>query len=221
MSGNRKITAYFTAKDTDGDGLTDEEEQQVGTNPGYPDTDHDGLSDYEELKVKKTDPLSPDTDGDGVKDGDDLLPLYDAYVKVSIKYFEDTSAPGVYIDGGLIADLGEPYFKVWVGSELKVSSPPSEFNVSTWNNPYSASFNVPDNSQLVLIRIEVWDRDSFGSDDQYEAGSAPGSDPDAYAYIKQFNILGGAITETSDGAADGNMQGAQAKIIVEISLVKQ
>ena len=37
--------------DTDGDGLTDGEENDLGTNPNNPDTDGDGLTDGEEVLV--------------------------------------------------------------------------------------------------------------------------------------------------------------------------
>lgn len=60
-------------KDSDADGLTDAEEQKIGTNPFDPDTDHDGLSDYDEVKVYHTDPLNPDTDYDGLKDGAEVF----------------------------------------------------------------------------------------------------------------------------------------------------
>ncbi|MDD4101763.1 MAG: outer membrane beta-barrel protein [Kiritimatiellae bacterium] len=59
-------------KDTDGDGLTDEEEAALGTDPFKTDTDGDGLTDYEEVKVHKTDPLNPDSDFDGLSDGDEV-----------------------------------------------------------------------------------------------------------------------------------------------------
>ena len=62
--------------DTDGDGLTDEEEEALGTDPENPDTDGDGLSDGEEvLGEMVSDPLDPDTDGDGVWDADDVDPI--------------------------------------------------------------------------------------------------------------------------------------------------
>ncbi|MFQ5979663.1 MAG: PKD domain-containing protein [Candidatus Heimdallarchaeota archaeon] len=48
--------------DTDGDGLTDEDEINVyGTDPLNPDTDGDGFTDYDEINVYGTDPLDPDT----------------------------------------------------------------------------------------------------------------------------------------------------------------
>ncbi|MAH17105.1 MAG: hypothetical protein CL960_01210 [Euryarchaeota archaeon] len=53
--------------DTDGDGLSDEEEGELGTDPNDPDTDGDGVNDYDEV-LWEIDPLNPDTDGDGLND---------------------------------------------------------------------------------------------------------------------------------------------------------
>jgi hypothetical protein len=58
--------------DTDGDGLTNQEEAILGTDPNKVDTDGDGLSDYEEVRIYHTDPLKADTDGDGHNDGEEV-----------------------------------------------------------------------------------------------------------------------------------------------------
>ena len=67
------IGLTFTGKsgptDTDRDGLTDDFEEKIGTDPNNPDTDGDGLKDGEEVNAYKTDPKNPDTDGDGLQDG--------------------------------------------------------------------------------------------------------------------------------------------------------
>ncbi|WP_241757999.1 adventurous gliding motility protein AgmC [Myxococcus landrumensis] len=55
--------------DTDGDGLTDEDEVTRGTDPTNPDTDGDGITDGVEVTVGGTDPLDDDTDNDGLLDG--------------------------------------------------------------------------------------------------------------------------------------------------------
>ncbi|TAE30915.1 MAG: OmpA family protein [Candidatus Kapaibacterium sp.] len=55
--------------DTDGDGITDSREKELGSDPNKADTDGDGLADGEELNKIKTDPAKPDTDGDGLTDG--------------------------------------------------------------------------------------------------------------------------------------------------------
>ncbi len=57
--------------DTDGDGLLDYIEDQLGTDKTKADTDGDGLSDYEEVVVLGLDPRKADTDGDGVPDPDE------------------------------------------------------------------------------------------------------------------------------------------------------
>lgn len=56
-------------EDNDGDGLTNAEEREYGTNLNSVDSDEDGLFDKDEVMVYKSDPLDPDTDNDGVMDG--------------------------------------------------------------------------------------------------------------------------------------------------------
>lgn len=58
--------------DKDNDGLSDEEENQLGLNPDRADTDDDDLSDYKEVRVYKTDGQKPDTDSDGYTDGEEV-----------------------------------------------------------------------------------------------------------------------------------------------------
>lgn len=55
--------------DTDGDGLTDVRERELGTDTFKADTDGDTVSDGEEVLVYGTNPLNIDTDGDGFPDG--------------------------------------------------------------------------------------------------------------------------------------------------------
>ncbi|HEO72324.1 MAG TPA: carboxypeptidase regulatory-like domain-containing protein [Candidatus Hydrogenedentes bacterium] len=63
--------------DSDGDGLTDEEEIELGTNPRNPDTDYDGMPDGWEVD-NGLDPLDPrdakwDADGDGISNYQEFL----------------------------------------------------------------------------------------------------------------------------------------------------
>ncbi|MGI6495478.1 MAG: outer membrane beta-barrel protein [Kiritimatiellia bacterium] len=58
--------------DSDGDGLSDLREEELGTDPYDPDTDKDGLTDGEEVLTYKTDPLNPDSDYDGLLDGEEV-----------------------------------------------------------------------------------------------------------------------------------------------------
>ena len=94
--------------DTDGDGLTDLKEYQIGTSPIRRDTDNDGMPDGWEYNhglrpldpadaaldpdadgltnlqeyQNNTDPHKPDTDGDGVNDGDEVAAGTDPNVNI-------------------------------------------------------------------------------------------------------------------------------------------
>ncbi|HFU3985772.1 TPA: putative Ig domain-containing protein, partial [Streptococcus suis] len=57
--------------DTDGDGLTDGDEDEISTNPKLTDTDGDGLGDLDEI-IRDTHPKDPDTDDDGLTDGEEI-----------------------------------------------------------------------------------------------------------------------------------------------------
>lgn len=104
--------------DTDGDGVTDEQEIANGTDPNSADTDGDGVSDSEELE-RGTDPLSADTDGDGLSDGDEVnsygtdptkadtdgdgLSDYDEV----ITYKTDATSANGDVDGDGVSDVDE------------------------------------------------------------------------------------------------------------------
>jgi len=60
---------YTITLDSDGDGLLDGVELNLGTDPDNADTDNDGLSDGAEVNVYGTNPLDSDTDDDGLSDG--------------------------------------------------------------------------------------------------------------------------------------------------------
>jgi uncharacterized protein (DUF1800 family) len=65
-------TASDAALDPDGDGLTNLQESQAGTNPTDRDTDNDGLADFQESQTG-TNPLLADTDGDGIADDGETI----------------------------------------------------------------------------------------------------------------------------------------------------
>jgi Tol biopolymer transport system component len=71
-SFNMTVAAEIGQRDSDGDGLTDSEEIEIGTDPNNPDTDGDELWDGDEV-LRGTDPLNPDSDGDGLSDGEEVL----------------------------------------------------------------------------------------------------------------------------------------------------
>jgi len=65
------ITVEDDRPDSDGDGLSDARELEIGTDPQNADSDSDGITDGDELEIG-TDPKESDTDGDGTSDGEEL-----------------------------------------------------------------------------------------------------------------------------------------------------
>jgi hypothetical protein len=65
-------TALYSGTDSDGDGLPNDREVALGTDPLVPDTDGDRLLDREEVDTHQTNPLAADTDNDGLQDGDEI-----------------------------------------------------------------------------------------------------------------------------------------------------
>jgi hypothetical protein len=75
-STEETIPTDFILQDSDGDGLLDQEEAEIGTNPLNPDSDSDGLNDALEIKVYATDPLDSDSDHDTYLDGAEVQSGY-------------------------------------------------------------------------------------------------------------------------------------------------
>lgn len=101
------LLAACGARDADGDGLSDAEERELGTDPRVADSDDDGLSDGEEVEFGSnplladtdgdrlgdwherdlgTDPNAFDSDGDGYADGDEVTESKDPLDASSVIY---------------------------------------------------------------------------------------------------------------------------------------
>lgn len=99
-------TSPVYVDDTDSDGVRDDIELLVGTDPNSADTDGDGLGDYSELNRDldpytytpgaDTDPNNMDTDGDGFNDGQE------AYFGSDPLQSGDTPANGDITEDGLV-----------------------------------------------------------------------------------------------------------------------
>jgi hypothetical protein len=77
MDGDKWVYANFDYdggywQDSDGDGISDDNEYYYGTDPYNADSDGDGLNDGSEVYNYGTSPTSADTDGDGYSDGEEI-----------------------------------------------------------------------------------------------------------------------------------------------------
>jgi len=70
--GGSVVPILEGSADPDLDGLTNDQELQLGTNRTRSDSDNDGLKDGEEVRTYRSDPLKSDTDGDGYDDGTEV-----------------------------------------------------------------------------------------------------------------------------------------------------
>jgi hypothetical protein len=103
-----------SAADVDNDGLSQEKEQQIGTNTEVKDTDGDGISDTDEIVLFNTNPTTVDSDADGINDYKEIF-----YVKTNPLKF-DTDGDGFY-DGLEVKTNHNPFSK----SKVKIN--PAKF----------------------------------------------------------------------------------------------
>ena len=82
--------------DSDGDGLTDWQEDQLGTDKSKADSDDDGLDDGIEVLQLGTRPLEMDSDGDGISDATEVRGFKDATGK---QWYLDPMDPDTNGDG--------------------------------------------------------------------------------------------------------------------------
>ena len=174
----------YQMTDTDDDGLTDEYEIGIGTDPNNPDSDFDTLPDGAETNTgiyvnnenTGTDPLSADTDNDGLEDDDEILcRLFTLTGKFcSHPLDSDTDNDGV-TDGDEYSlydtspiDNDSDDDGLTDGLELGISDP----NIFDWEFN-SNSCSTKDGSNLYTSCSETWqpDEDELTTTDPRNADS--------------------------------------------------
>jgi hypothetical protein len=98
--------------DSDGDGLTDNLEHLIGTDPRNKDTDNDGLDDLSEFHLYQTIPVFYDTDGDLLGDGEESLLLTDPlrWDSDGDRLSDGIEVKGYDVDGDGLTDVNFPSY---------------------------------------------------------------------------------------------------------------
>lgn len=183
--------------DADGDGLADEQETALGTDPVLADSDADGVSDSDEIDFYGTDALETDTDGDGLDDGEELLtystnPLLD-----------DTDGDSV-LDGEEASGDSDPL------DAVSLPATPTPIPTST---PEPTLEPTPDAAlkatpALPATPLPTPD-EAEEAEQEPDTGSLPGDDldDDGLSTADEVGIYGTNVTvadSDGDGARDGD-----------------
>lgn len=136
--------ATVMVSDDDGDGLTNGEEAELGTDPNRSDTDDDGLTDGEEVKEISTNPLQRDTDQDGLTDGEEAR-------HGTVPTEPDTDGDGVS-DGTEINEGRNPLVREETPTPLPrlTDTPAPTPSPSETPSPTPTPTSIPDGDVLVV-----------------------------------------------------------------------
>ena len=179
------------------------------------DIDGDGLTNYQEWVIG-TDTANPDTDGDGHPDGEDLFPLYDARLAISIDYWKE------WRSGDPLGDPGDPELVIdvylyrdgeWVPYKSYITSISWVAATEAWGWIHTV-MDVPDDGvRYVRVVIDAWDNDvSFPEGVigiwvpppyQHEHYDINGTGPEYYALEIVYDMLSGPLTVEGNGLLDG------------------
>ena len=201
-----------TDSDTDGDGMDDGYEMRWELDPlsatdAAGDLDGDGLSNLDEYQVG-TNISHPDTDGDGVIDGQDVVPLSNVAIRVTVtRVAFDEMVEGA-MDNPQVGKPYEVYLRVSAGGVVVWSEV-----VSTLLHDLATEIvlvvDVPDSVRNVTVSIELWENDTLESagldaDDHLDVdGTSDDLDCDLIFDV----ILGTWRGDTNQGSTDGHDDG--------------
>jgi len=158
---DEELTPWVVKADRNGDGIiSGYESWSVTSNPYVPDTDRDSWSDSYEKLYTKTDPENWYTDGDGIPDAEDANPLVNLFVCVKVSEWCQVDPVDVWGFGD-----GDFYVKVCVNGIWQESSRPGEGHNQRHESPnWVHSWDVVDLVSFVQIKIELWDADLLFDD---------------------------------------------------------
>ena len=191
--------------DSDDDGLSDELEITIGTDPSLPDSDADGASDSDEIDFYGTDALDPDTDADELADAEELLtygtnPLLD-----------DTDGDGVS-DGEEVTGWSDPLDAASVPATptpSPTSPPESTSEPTTEPTPQAtpALAATPMSTPVEAETSELAQEPGTGTESVMRSRQTDDLDDDGLSTADEVAIYGTNVTiadSDGDGVSDGD-----------------
>ena len=138
--------------DTDSDGLTDDAEEKMSTDPGLADSDGDGLSDLRERDgipfkglLKYPNPTKADTDQDGLSDGLESVLETDPMVKDSdgdgLSDWAEVTGMDVTIEDNIVVMRSDPLSKDSDGDGLSDSEEINGFEMTIGDDKVTVTTN--------------------------------------------------------------------------------
>ena len=195
---SRWVTSDPQNPDTDGDGVTDNEEAHARTDPRSTDTDQDTISDGDEWNTVWSDPTNQDSDGDGIQDG------FEFYTFRTSPSLRDTDGDGMddadeILAGNrspLLADLPVPGIRI---GEISLSlettlSETDESGQLVTNTQETALSSTVGSDQRFSTANETATQNTIESSLSAETGYAAGKD-------------GGFSYKVSAGRSTGSSRG--------------
>lgn len=167
--------------DSDGDGLSNDQERQLGTDPANPDTDGDKLIDGAEVNTHKTNPLKPDSDGDGLSD----------YFEVQAKKPKLLDPLKPDTNGNKLPDSAEDFDQDKLINLLEEGAGTDPFNPDTDGDKLADSYEVLYLSDLSPLKP---DTNENGVPDPLED-----FDGDGLTTIQEQQLLTNPLSDDTDG----------------------
>ena len=195
--------------DTDGDGVIDADELDIGTDPVDRDTDDDGLSDGAEYNVYFCDPLVQDTDGDGIGDATEVGRDYATIHTVGTYFVPDadtsttTDPNDADTDDDGITDSNED-------TDRDGAVANDETDPVLWDTDADG---LLDGTEIGLTSAQtpdtntddfIADADPTTTTDPLDADSDGGSVVDGTEDFNHDGAVDGAECDPNDGSDDGN-----------------
>lgn len=150
------VKPFEADADYDGDGLTNQQEEALGTSVFHIDSDADGLDDYAEAITLGTDPTEMDSDGDGIDDGVEIQNGSDPLDPASMPhlpyvFLRETDEIGLPLDGLTYSITG-------TGTASRTLAMVEENDIITsakgvWSNLYR--FDLASGVTSIAINIEA------------------------------------------------------------------